>query len=75
LENFGDFYHGEYDSFKDYVEELIDELEYERVLEQLPEDIRRYVSIDTEQLARDWQGDYHVVESSEGRVYIFDTRM
>jgi antirestriction protein len=75
LDLFNDCYRGTYDSFKDYIDELVDELEYERVLEQLPEDIRCYVIFDTEQMARDWEADYHVVEAPGGGVFVFDTRM
>jgi antirestriction protein len=74
LDHFNDCFRGEYDSFKDYIDELIDELEYERVLEQLPEDIRYYVIFDTEAMARDWEADYRVVEHGN-RVFVFDTRM
>jgi antirestriction protein len=73
-EVYNDAYRGEYDSFKDYVEELIDESEYDRILERLPEDIRQYVIIDTEAMARDWEADYEVVSAPGGGVFIFEQR-
>jgi antirestriction protein len=74
LERFEDHYLGEWDSFKAYIENYLEETEFYRFLELLPEDMRGYVEVDTEQIARDWGCDYFVAELGDGRVGVFDTR-
>lgn len=74
LERFEDHYRGEWESFKAYIEDYLEETEFYRFLEGLPEDMRGYIEVDVEQMARDWEVDYHVVELSNGRVAVFETR-
>jgi antirestriction protein len=67
-------YIGHYDSLHAYVEQLINDLGYDRILdEQLPASIRPYVKIDITATARDLElgGDLHTVPASDGGVWIF----
>jgi hypothetical protein len=42
-------------------------------LRVIPEDPRRYIDIDMEALARDWEIEMHVLEKPDGGVWVFDT--
>lgn len=73
---FDDAYLGEYDSLDAYTEQLIDDLGYERILDEaLPESIRVYVKIDAHAMAEDLQasGEVCSLESDSG-VYVFSSR-
>lgn len=73
---FDDAYLGEYDSLDAYAEQVIDDLGYERILDDaLPETIRAYVKINVRAMARDLEasGDVFTVESESG-VYVFSSR-
>lgn len=75
LDGFTDTYRGHYDSVEDYAGQLVDDLGYEQILDDiLPDDIRRYITIDTTALARDMQlgGDIHVIPADDGGVWMFD---
>jgi antirestriction protein len=74
VERFEDHCRGEWDSFEAYVRDYLEETEFYRFLEQVPEDMRGYVEVDVRQIARDWECDYHVAEGTNGRVWVFDPR-
>ncbi|MBA3617991.1 MAG: antirestriction protein ArdA [Acidothermales bacterium] len=77
LGGFGEAYLGEYDSIEAYAEQLIDDLGYERALDEaLPEHVRRYVEINVAGLAQDlWlSGDVHIYHRNGGGVWLFDGR-
>jgi antirestriction protein len=75
FDGFTDAYLGEYDSLEAYVEQLIDDLDYEQLLDNaVPESLRPYVRIDTEMLARDMGSDVHVYPRGDGGVWVFDGR-
>jgi antirestriction protein len=74
LDRFEDHNRGEWESFKAYVEDYLEETEFYRFLEGLPEDMRGYIEVDVEQIARDWEADYLVAELSNGRVAVLETR-
>jgi antirestriction protein len=74
LERFEDHYLGEWDSFEGYIQNYLEEIEFYRFMELIPEDMHGYVEVDIEQIARDWSCDYHVVELENGHVGVFDTR-
>lgn len=77
-EAFQDHYDGEWDSLEDYVAYALDETgfsgELDRALAGLPEDLRRYVKVDTEGIAEEWAQGLHVVERGDGKVWVFDGR-
>ena len=73
VECFGDHYRGERASFEAYVRDYLEETEFYRFLEQVPESMRGYVEVDVEQIAQDWSCDYYVVELASGRVGVFET--
>jgi antirestriction protein len=75
-EAFYEDYQGEFDSVHDYVEQYLEETgiqqELDRALEVIPESIRRYVQVDVEMMARDWEIEgLHVVEATGGGVWVF----
>ena len=77
LGGFADAYLGEYESIEAYAEQLVDDLGYERALDEaLPEHVRRYVEINVAGLAQDlWlSGDVHVYQQEGGGVWLFDGR-
>lgn len=37
-----------------------------------PEDMRGYVEVDVEQIARDWESDYYVADLDSGLVAVFE---
>jgi antirestriction protein len=77
-EQFHEHYQGEFDSVQDYVEYILKETgideELDRALKVIPESVRRYVQVDMEMMARDWEIDgLHVAETPQGTVWIFTT--
>jgi len=72
IERFGDHYRGEWESFEAYVRDYLEETEFYRFLDRVPEDMRGYVEVDVEQIARDWECDYFVAELGSGRVAVFE---
>jgi len=72
IERFADHYRGEWESFEAYVRDYLEETEFYRFLDRVPEDMRGYVEVDVEQLARDWECDYYVTELGSGRVAVFE---
>lgn len=75
LGRFEDHYCGEWESFEAYVENYLREVGFYAFLDHVPENMRGYVEVDVGQIARDWSGDYEVVERPEGGVWIFDPRV
>jgi antirestriction protein len=74
LDRFADHYRGEWQSFEGYIKDYLEESEFYRFLEYVPEDMRGYVEVDIEQIARDWVCDYEVIERPDGGVWVFDPR-
>ena len=58
----------------DYAEDYLQNIDFYRFLDDLPEDIRHYVSVDVEQYAEDMACELHVADTPEGRVWVFDVR-
>lgn len=75
LSRFEDHYHGRYDTLEEFARQLADDLGFEDELQQLPEGLRPYVSIDYQHFARDLGTELHEIESGDGGVFIFDTRL
>ncbi|MGH7869940.1 MAG: antirestriction protein ArdA [Candidatus Dormibacteraceae bacterium] len=77
-ESFRDHYEGTFDSLEAYVEYILEETgfyrELERALEVVPEDLRRYIEVDVKGIAEEWGQGLHVVETEDGRVWVFDGR-
>lgn len=74
LASFDQDYLGHYDSLHAYLEQTINDLGYDRILDEVvPPKLRPYVKIDIDATARDLQfgGDLHVLEAIEGGVWIF----
>lgn len=71
LDRFEDHYRGEWESFEAYVEDYLQETEFYRFLDHVPEDMRGYIEVDIEQITRDWEGDYDVVERPDSGVWVF----
>jgi len=73
LEGFDHEYLGHYDDLHTYVEQLINDRGYDRILdEELPASIRPYVKIDITATANDLlRGDIHAVPAIDGGVWIF----
>lgn len=73
---FEEDYIGHYSGLEEYAEQMVEELGYEHALDSLPEGIRPYVRIDTDQLARDmdYSGEVHVLDADDGGVWIFYAR-
>lgn len=74
LASFDQEYLGHYDSLHAYLEQTINDLGYDRILDEVvPPKLRPYVKIDIDATARDLQfgGDLHVLAATEGGVWIF----
>lgn len=77
LADFEQAYLGEYDSLEAYAEQLIDDLGYNDLLDQVvPPGLRSYVQFNIAGYAQDmWlNGEVHVYHRSGGGVWIFDAR-
>lgn len=66
VSSFEDSYAGEWESFEDYVHELVEEL---GVFSSVPEELRGYV--DVGRYARDLESDYTVERTGHGSVHVF----
>jgi antirestriction protein len=74
LAGFDHDYLGHYDDLHTYVEQLINDLGYDRILDEaLPAKIRPYVKIDITATATDLLlgGDLHALPATDGGVWIF----
>lgn len=78
LDRFEDHYRGEWADMVTYVRDVLDSIglydALDEALRGIPEDLRRYIDIDVEALARDWAIEMHVVENPDGGVWLFDMR-
>ncbi len=72
LKDFAEAYRGHWESATQYADELLDELGATEVLEQVPEWLQPYITLDVESFARDLQigGDILVFEG-DGGVWVF----
>lgn len=75
IERFADHYRGEWDSFEAYIRDYLEETEFYRFLEHVPEDMHGYIEVDVERMARDWSYDYYTVLLGNGRIAIFDAAL
>jgi antirestriction protein len=73
LDRFEDHYLGEWDSLEAYTEDLLRDTEAYRVIEEAPEALRPYLTLDVEAYARDLECELHVVEKPDSGVWLFDT--
>lgn len=75
IDGFHEAYLGHYDSVLDYIQQMAEDLGYERELAKLSEHLRPYAQIKYTAIARDMQlsGDIAVVENPLGGVWIFRT--
>jgi antirestriction protein len=73
LLDFDEAYLGHYDDLHSYVQQLIDNRGYNRILDTaLPASIRPYVTIDITAIANDLLSrDLHVLRAAGGGVWIF----
>ena len=74
LDSFDHAYLGHYDSLHAYVEQLVNDLGYDRILdENLPAGLRPYVKINLTATARDLEqgGDLHALPAMGGGVWLF----
>lgn len=72
LDGFDTAYLGHYDSLHAYVEQLVNDLGYDRILdENLPATVRPYVKIDIATTAADLLRDLHALPAADGGVWIF----
>jgi antirestriction protein len=71
-DRFDDHFRGEWPSFKAYLEDYLDGCGLLGLLQQIPEEMQPYVEVDYDALARDWQSDFHVVESRRGGVWVYE---
>jgi antirestriction protein len=71
VDRFEEFYRGEWGSITDYAEDYLQETEFYRLLDDLPEYIRHYVSVDVEQYAEDLTSTMYVADTPEGGVWVF----
>ena len=72
LDGFDVAYLGHYDSVHAYVEQLVNDLGYDRILdEHLPATVRPYVKIDISATAADLLRDLHALPAADGGVWIF----
>jgi antirestriction protein len=72
LAGFEEAFLGHYDDLHTYVEQLINDLGYDRILDEaLPAGIRPYVKIDITATAADLLRDLHALPATGGGVWIF----
>ncbi|MFL6164303.1 MAG: antirestriction protein ArdA [Jatrophihabitantaceae bacterium] len=75
LAGFEEAYLGHYDDLHTYVEQLINDLGYDRILdENLPATVRPYVKIDIAATSADLLRDLHALPAADGGVWIFKMR-
>jgi antirestriction protein len=73
VDQFDDRYQGEWDSLEAYAEMLLEELGADRIIDEAPEWLQPYISIDADGFSRDLEisGDIVTVERPDGGVWIF----
>lgn len=74
-ERFSDHYLGEWESLSDYVEDVLQEIDFYRnldeALQRVPEDLRQYVKVDVKGIADEWGQGLYVVDAPGGKVWVF----
>lgn len=75
--SFHEAYLGHYEAVTEYVEQMADDLGYERALDTLPEHLRSYAYIDYAAIARDLHasGEIATVHDPDGGLWIFRVNM
>lgn len=75
LKDFETVYRGEWESVEAYAEELLDDLGANDCLEQVPDWLQPYVSLDVAGFARDLElgGDIWTESTGKGGVWVFET--
>lgn len=73
IEQFEDRYQGEWDSVEAYAENLLDELGANRIIDEAPEWLQGYLTLDVSGFARDLEicGDIVTAEADEGGVWVW----
>lgn len=73
LLDFDQTYRGHYDSLHSYIEQLINDLGYDRILDEaLPAELRPWIKIDITATANDLlRSDLHAIPADNGGVWIF----
>ncbi len=74
LKDFEEAYRGQWESLEAYADELLNDLGATELLDQVPDWLQPYVSLDVSGFARDLQlgGDIWTAEAAEGGVWVFD---
>jgi antirestriction protein len=74
LDGFAEAYQGQWTSFEEYAENLLDDMGIRSTIEAaIPVGMQPYVSVDVEAFARDLEMDHYVADSDDGSVYIYWT--
>ncbi len=73
LERFDDVFHGEWESLDAFAEDLLDQTDAQRIIDDAPEWLQPYISIDVAGFARDLElaGDFTSIEKPDGGVWVF----
>ncbi|WP_052711010.1 antirestriction protein ArdA [Pseudofrankia sp. DC12] len=74
VDRFDEHYRGEWGSLTDYAEDSLQNIDFYRFLDDLPDDIRHYVTVDVEQYAEDIACDLHIADTPEGGVWVFEVQ-
>jgi antirestriction protein len=74
VEQFQDRFMGEWESVTEYAKHVLEETEFYRFLDHIPEEMRIYINVDVEQYAEDLTCEMYVAESPGGGVWVFDVR-
>ena len=69
---FEESYVGHFDSYREYGRQVIEEFDYEKVIDELPFPLAPYITIDEEMFARDMElNDMIVTAEGDGGLYVF----
>lgn len=73
---FEEAYLGRYDDLSDYADQIVEDMDWLRGLDEIPEDIRRYVKIDTEAMGEDMRlsGEVYALDAPGG-IWVFSSRI
>lgn len=73
IDGFEDAYHGTFDSREEYVEELVDDLGYQKLNDAFPGQLGAYVRFDGDALVHDAElsGDITIVDNPDGTISVF----
>jgi hypothetical protein len=53
---------------------VLEETEFYRFLDDIPEEMRGYIDVDVEQYGEDLASEVYVAETAKGGVWVFDVR-